>query len=95
MADLRFQWDPKKAKSNLAKHQVGFEEASSAFSDELALVIGDPDHSQDEDRFILLGMSGETRILVVCHCFREGGDIIRIISARKAGRKERTFYLER
>ena len=95
MNELRFEWHAAKAASNLAKHRVGFAEAKSVFDDENAVLIADPDHSQDEDRFILLGLSSGARFLVVCHCEREGGNTIRIISARKAGRTERNTYRER
>jgi uncharacterized protein len=88
---LKFEWDEAKNASNRRKHGVSFEEAQSAFADESGRLISDPDHSQEEDRFILLGMSGLPRILVVCHCYRHG-DTIRIISARKADRSERTQY---
>jgi uncharacterized protein len=73
-------------------HGVGFEEARSAFSDERAKLIDDPDHSEEEDRFILLGLSGLLRVLVVCHCYRAEGNIIRIISARKATTRESRSY---
>jgi uncharacterized DUF497 family protein len=79
MSDLRFEWDPKKASSNEKKHGVSFGEAQSVFLDEDALVIPDPDHSQVEDRFIILGRSSEDRALVVVHCFRAAGSVIRII----------------
>ena len=94
MGDLRFEWDTKKASSNERKHGVTFDEAKSVFSDENALVIPDPDHSQAEDRFIILGMSSHDRALVVVHCFREEGAVIRIISARRAGTKEQKPYWE-
>ena len=94
MGDLRFEWDTKKASSNERKHGVTFDEARSVFSDENALVIPDPDHSQAEDRFIILGMSSHDRALVVVHCFREEGAVIRIISARRAGTKEQKPYWE-
>lgn len=74
------------------KHGVSFEEAKSVFSDEQAKLIDDPDHSEEEDRFILLGLSGLLRVLVVCHCYREEGNVIRIISARKATAKESKSY---
>ena len=93
--DLRIEWDPRKATANLAKHGVSFEEAASAFSDELGRLIPDPDHSTDEDRFILLGMSWSLRVLVVCHCYREADEVIRIISARKAHKEERRDYDKR
>ena len=87
---LIFEWDPQKAKSNLEKHGVSFEEASTAFQDTLSLTIEDPLHSIEEERLILIGMSQENRILVVVHT--ERGDTIRIISARKATKKERDDY---
>ena len=92
MSDLRFEWDPIKATTNAQKHDVSFEEARSVFADERAKLIDDPDHSEDEDRFILLGLSSSLRVLVVCHCYREEGNVIRIISARKATAKEAKFY---
>ena len=92
MADLRIEWDDRKAKANAQKHGVGFEEAASAFYDPKAIVITDPDHSTEEDRFILLGMSWAPRLLVVCHCYREASGVIRIISARKANSVERRQY---
>jgi uncharacterized DUF497 family protein len=78
-----------------AEARVSFEEAQTAFLDEDALVIDDPDHSETEDRFILLGLSGALRVLFVCHCVREGGSLIRIISARRASRHEQVQYQER
>lgn len=92
MNDLRFEWDKTKATINLKKHGVSFEEAKSAFSDERAKLIADPDHSEDEDRFILLGYSSSMRLLIVCHCYRTDESIIRIISARKASRHEAASY---
>jgi uncharacterized DUF497 family protein len=92
MNDLRFEWDKSKATVNLKKHGVSFDEAKSVFSDELAKLIADPDHSEDEDRFILLGYSSSMRLLVVCHCYRIDESIIRIISARKANRHEAASY---
>ena len=88
-----FEWDDKKNASNLQKHGVSFDEAKSAFTDLYARLIPDPDHSNEEDRFILLGTSIQSRLLVVCHCVREG-ESIRIISARKADRHERRIYEE-
>ena len=88
---LTFEWDSNKAASNLEKHGVSFEEAKTIFSDDYARLIADPDHSDDEDRFIILGNSIQARILVVCHCVREH-DSIRIISARKADKRERKTY---
>ena len=95
MSELRFVWDPRKAKENNRKHGVTFEEAESVFLDERALLLGDPDHSDEEDRFILLGLSARLRILVVCHCYRESDSEIQLISARKADRQERKEYNER
>ncbi|MBI5721274.1 MAG: BrnT family toxin, partial [Burkholderiales bacterium] len=88
MSSLRFEWDPKKAAANLRKHKVSFEDARTVFSDERALLIDDPDHSDDEERFILLGLSSTLRLLVVAHCYRADGNVIRIISARKADSDE-------
>ena len=92
MADLRFEWDQRKATSNRRKHGVSFEEAVTVFADEHALIIQDPEHSSEEERFLLLGLSSDLRTLVVCHCLRERGDVIRLISARKADRQERAQY---
>ena len=92
MSALRFEWDERKAAANLKKHGVSFEEAKSAFYDERARLIDDPDHSKDEDRFVLLGLSSALRLLVVCHCHRGEDGAIRIISARKAKPKEMKFY---
>jgi uncharacterized DUF497 family protein len=94
MSELRFVWDPVKAAANLRKHGVAFEEAQSVFWDERALFMDDPDHSQAEDRFILLGLSARLRILVVVHCYETDQDTITIISARKATRSERRRYQE-
>ena len=95
MTLLRFDWDRRKAAAILRKHGVTFEEARTVFSDERAALIDDPDHADDEDRFILLGMSGLARILLVCHCYRAEGDLIRIISARRATRSEQADYSAR
>ena len=95
MSDLRFVWDSRKASANEKKHGVSFEEAESVFLDEQALLIGDPEHSEDEDRFVLLGLGVRLRILVVCHYYRESDSEIRLISARKADRAERKEYNER
>jgi len=91
---VKFSWDLNKAKSNLIKHKVSFEEAKSVFFDENARLIEDPDHSQEEDRFILIGMSAKFKILTVVHCYRENDEIIRIISARKATKNEAKQYKE-
>lgn len=92
MSELAFRWDPKKETHNREKHGVAFEEAKSVFYDESAKLIHDPEHSDDEDRFILLGFSSALRMLVVCHCYRENESIIRIISARKATKSEAINY---
>lgn len=92
MSELRFVWDDSKNRANRQKHGVSFEEAQTAFLDENAQVYADPDHSEDEDRFILLGVSSQLRVLVVCHCYRERDAVIRIISARKANRVEQLDY---
>lgn len=92
MADLRIGWDARKAAANLKKHGVSFDEAATVFSDENGRIIADPDHSDAEDRFVLLGLSWSMRVLVVCHCYREEADVIRIISARKATRREQAQY---
>ena len=92
MKRLEFSWDPEKAKSNQNKHGVSFEEARTAFYDEKGRMIHDPDHSEDEERFILLGRSLKPRLLTVCHCYRSQDLVIRIISARKATKNERKLY---
>lgn len=93
--DLRFEWDNRKADANRRKHGISFEEARSVFLDEDALLISDVEHSREEDRFILLGLSSRLRTLIVCHCHRQRDGIIRIISARKANRVERAQYEQR
>ena len=92
MDQLRFAWDEKKNRANERKHGVGFEEAQTVFFDDHAVEFPDPDHSEVEDRFLLLGRSFRLRVLLVCHCFRESESFIRIISARRATRKERSVY---
>ena len=92
MRRLRFEWNDRKAADNARKHGVTFEEARSVFFDERARLIDDPDHSEDEERFVLLGLSSALRLLLVCHCYRSGGNVIRIITARKATAKESKFY---
>lgn len=89
---LRFEWDSGKSTENRRKHGISFEEAQTVFFDEQALLIADPDHSEHEDRSVLLGLSSALRTLVVCHCYRRGGDVIRLISARRADRRERELY---
>jgi len=89
---MTFDWDTEKASQNLRKHKVSFEEASSVFFDEDALEFFDPDHSINEDRFLMLGLSFRLRLLVVVYCIRKKGRRIRIISARKATNNERKAY---
>jgi uncharacterized DUF497 family protein len=89
---ITFEWDPPKAAANLKKHQISFEEARSVFFDEFAVQFFDDAHSVDEERFLLLGMSSGAKLLIVCHCERNEGEVIRIISARKATKRESEFY---
>jgi uncharacterized protein len=89
---IRFEWDPHKAAANLKKHRISFEDAQSVFYDEFAVQFFDETHSSEEERFLMLGMSSAASLLIVCHCEREGGAVIRIISARKATRRESAFY---
>ena len=86
---MRFAWDQVKADENRRKHGVSFEEASTVFADENGRLKHDPDHSQVEDRFIILGFRAKLRLLIVCHAYRENDEVIRIISARKATSNER------
>ena len=95
MKRLRFEWDARKAAANLRKHGVSFEEARTAFLDDNALLRPDDDHSDDEARFLLLGLSGRMRTLVICHCYRQVDEVIRLISARKANSLERQQYEDR
>ena len=92
MNSIKFEWEASKAASNIQKHGVTFEEARTVFFDERARLINDPDHSESEERFILLGFSSSLRVIVVCHCYRSGGNVIRIISARKATATEKKAY---
>ena len=94
MADIKFTWDSRKNKQNIQKHKISFDEAKTVFFDDFARIIFDPDHSEDEKRFIILGASTYLKILIVCHCYRENDSIIRIISARKANKNEKNQYLE-
>jgi uncharacterized DUF497 family protein len=89
---IKFEWDRAKASANLKKHDVSFEEAQTVFYDEFAVQFFDDEHASEEDRFLMLGMSSEANLLLVCHCERAGGDVIRIISARKATRHESKYY---
>lgn len=92
MDELRFEWDPEKNEINKRKHHVSFEEAQTVFYDDDAKVIDDPEHSAEEERFIILGFSKKANLLVVCHCFRASETVIRIISARKATKTEAKQY---
>lgn len=94
LEQLKFEWDENKNKININKHKISFEEAKTVFYDEEALVIDDPDHSEDEERFIILGESSRANLLVVCHCYRVSDTVIRIISARKATKTETSYYYE-
>lgn len=89
---MRFEWDVGKAASNAKKHKVTFEAAKTVFFDDFAVQFFDEEHSVNEERFLLLGMSSEARLLLVCHCEREGGDVVRIISARRATEREAQHY---
>ena len=89
---MRFEWDPSKAASNAKKHKITFEVAKTVFYDDFAVQFFDEEHSHAEDRFLLLGMSSDARLLLVCHCEREDGDVVRIISARKATETEAQYY---
>jgi hypothetical protein len=92
MSNIRFEWGANKAAANQRKHGVTFDEARTVFFDENAKLINDPDHSDDEDRFVMLGLSSNFRFVLVCHCYREQGNVIRIISARKASTQESKQY---
>ncbi len=92
MKNITFEWDNKKNEINKKKHKISFEEAQTVFYDSDALIIDDPEHSEQEDRFIILGLSKKANLLVVCHCYRESDSIIRIISARKATTTETRYY---
>ena len=92
MPEIEFEWDPGKDRSNRKKHGVAFEEARSVFYDEQAVEFYDDEHSDWEDRFLLLGLSSQLRLLLVCHCFREEEGVIRIVSARKATLAESKHY---
>lgn len=89
---IQFEWDENKNTTNKRKHQVSFEEAATVFFDENALLISDDEHSEEEDRYVIIGMSVEARLIVVCHCYRNNEKIIRIISARKATKNESLQY---
>jgi uncharacterized DUF497 family protein len=92
MRNIRFEWDARKSSVNKKKHGISFEEARTVFFDENAKLINDPDHSEDEGRFVLLGVSSSLKVMLVCHCYREEGNVVRIISARKASTLESKQY---
>jgi len=92
MGEIVFEWDERKNRENQRKHKVSFEEAQTVFLDENAMRFLDPDHSDDEDRFLMLGMSYKLRVLVICHCYRKDDTVIRIISARRADKREQKDY---
>jgi len=94
MEKIKFEWDENKNVINQKKHKISFEEAKTVFFDEEALVIDDPDHSENEERFIILGESNKANLLVVCHCYRVSDTVIRIISARKATKNETRQYYD-
>ena len=94
MKSIHFEWDDNKAQINIEKHGITFEEASTVFEDETAILFDDPDHSDTEERFLILGFSNFAKMLIVCHCYRNDGDNIRIISARKATTNEARQYTE-
>ena len=92
MGNIEFAWDRRKARSNLVKHGVSFEEAQTVFLDDSARLIDDPEHSEEEDRFVLLGYSSGARCLIVSDCYREADSVIRLISARRATAQEEEVY---
>lgn len=92
MDTIRFEWDEHKDQLNQRKHGISFDEAKTVFYDDAALVIDDPEHSEEEERFIILGLSSRANLLVVCHCYRASETVIRLISARKATKAEAKFY---
>ena len=92
MNEIHFEWDNNKNIINKKKHKISFEEARTVFYDEEALIIDDPEHSREEERFIILGLSNRANLLVVCHCYRASDTVIRIISARKATKTESKQY---
>jgi uncharacterized protein len=95
MSDIAFEWDKKKDAANRRKHGTSFTEAETVFTDDNGLLVHDPDHSEDEERFVLLGLSSSLHLLVVCHTYRKNEGVIRIISARKATRTEQEQYWNR
>lgn len=95
MEELYFEWDENKNEINQKKHKISFEEAKTVFYDEDAVIIDDPEHSEEEERFIILGHSISAKLLVVCHCYRQSDTVIRLISARKATKNEQAQYWEK
>jgi len=95
MNNIRFEWDENKNRANQRKHKVSFDEAKTVFYDENARLIPDPDHSENEERFIIMGMSSNLHMLVVVHCYKENNEVIRIISARKVTRNEQKYHNRR
>lgn len=95
MEEINFEWDQKKNEANITKHKISFEEAKTVFWDEKAAIAHDPDHSEDEDRYITIGFSANGRLLLICFCERDGGNTIRIISARKLTRREMKQFNQR
>jgi uncharacterized DUF497 family protein len=93
MSELTFEWDDRKNRANLKKHRISFEEAQTVFFDESAIEFFDPDHSRNENRFLLIGRSFKLRILIISYCYRSQEKVIRIISSRLATRRERRIYL--
>jgi len=91
---MRFEWDSRKNEINQKKHGISFEEAKTVFYDEYAILFDDPDHSEEEDRFLIIGFSQRENLCIVSHCYRGEDEIIRIISARKATKVETSFYTE-
>lgn len=91
---MKFEWDPAKAGENLRRHRVSFDEAATVFFDDFAMVASDPEHSNDEDRFIIIGFSSRSRLLLVVHCYRDRDEVIRLISARTLTKKERKKFEE-
>ena len=94
MGDISFEWDEEKNRKNIKKHKISFEEATTVFYDEDAIVFDDPDHSIDENRFLIIGISKSEKLCIVSHCYRDNEGVIRIISARLAVKKEKDFYNE-
>jgi hypothetical protein len=92
LSDLRFEWDERKSAANHKKHRISFTDAMSVFADENALLLADPDHSEGEERFLLLGLSSSLKLVVVSHCYQSRDEVIRIISVRRATRRERAQY---